>query len=97
MGCDYYIGKFLCIKYKSDEKEEDIIRLERKVGYFWSDEPDLDFETQQEYLDRKVKDYPPKDLYRDGVWLCTDDAREKYINIIIKNGIDMKLENVAAI
>jgi hypothetical protein len=97
MGCDFYIYYELVIQYKHQSGEERIIRhtLEdtRERNDWWICEQDEDFEEWDDYIERRKKKrmeqlqyelekYSKFDLYKDGNWLCTSKAKEKYMVMI---------------
>jgi hypothetical protein len=65
-----------------------------EIRRYWSE----DFEEENDYyircsqerkrqIDNELSNYPRKDLYKDGKWLCIESSIEKYINMYKEYGI----------
>jgi len=102
MGCDFYTYYVVRIQYKSgDEVKIKTKEIEetRQRHYFWEiEERDSDFEELNDYYDRchlerkrqvdnELSQYPRKDIYKNGNWLCIASSKEKYQNMCKKLGI----------
>jgi hypothetical protein len=97
MGCDYYTYYVICIEYKKGDTvkiKRHIVEDTRKRHYFYYDglKRDDDFEEEREFNERcrvyeenqiqdALSEYTPKQILKDGKWLCIPSAQEKYTNI----------------
>lgn len=104
MGCDFYTYYVVRIEYKKSDKTEIILKelsdtRERhdfwETQRYWSE----DFEELNDYyarckqerqrqIDKELSNYPRKDLYKDGKWLCIASSKEKYLKICKENEIE---------
>ncbi len=97
MGCDFYIYYELVIKCKNQDGNEKVIRYDLEDTYerndWWICERDTDFEEEEDYkirwkkkrneqLKYELDQYKTFTLYKDGSWLCTKSAIQKYMDII---------------
>jgi hypothetical protein len=105
MGCDFYTYYVVRIEYKKDGEtkvESEEIEDTRERHYFWEiDGRDSDFEELNDYyerchrerqnqIDNELSHYPRKDIFKNGMWLCVQSSREKYITICKKLNIAQK-------
>ena len=96
MGCDFYTYYVIRIEYKKDDKIEvksQEIEKTRESHYFWeTNGRDEDFEELNDYYERRrserkrqvdneLSNYPRKDIYKNGKWLCIESSKENYIKI----------------
>lgn len=96
MGCDFYTYYALRIEYKKGDEvkvKSEMIGETLERHYFWEIERrDEDFEELNDYYERchiekqqqidvAMQKYETKFIFRNKTWLCTESAREKYINI----------------
>lgn len=105
MGCDFYTYYVVRVEYKKGDEikvESEEIVGTRERHYFWEiDGRDEDFEELNDYyerrhrererqLDDELSQYPRKDIYKNGKWLCVVSSKEKYISICKKMEINEK-------
>jgi FMN phosphatase YigB (HAD superfamily) len=105
MGCDFYTYYVVRVEYKDGDKTEvksQEIESTRERHYFWEiDDRDEDFEEYNDYyirrgqererqIENEISQYPRKDIYKDGKWLCVESSKEKYISICKKMEINEK-------
>lgn len=110
MGCDFYTYYVVRIEYKDGDKTEvksQEIESTRERHYFWEiDGRDEDFEELNDYykryssqrerqIENELSQYPRKDIYKDGKWLCIESSKEKYIKYC--NGMEIPEEAVISI
>ena len=101
MGCDFYVYYKIYIQYKRDDKvkvEEEEIEDTRERCYWWECVRDRDFEELIDYHERKAKqdrdqideelrNYPRKDIFKDGKWRAIEGAQEYYKSLVKKYNI----------
>jgi hypothetical protein len=106
MGCDFYTYYVVRIEYKKGDEvkvKSEEIEDTRERHYFWEigGRRDEDFEELNDYYERlhcqkqqqveeALRDYPKKEIFKNGRWLCIESSREKYINLYKKYGIAEK-------
>jgi len=105
MGCDFYTYYVVRIEYKKGDEvkvKSEEIEDTRERHYFWEiDGRDEDFEELNDYYERcdlqrrrqvsdALRDYPKKEIFKNGKWLCLESSKEKYINMCKKYGITEK-------
>lgn len=96
MGCDYYISKYLYIKYK-DDKGTSFIQLERNGSYFYEPNIDCDDENYEKIMEDSIKEQleskmEPIIIYENNKF-STINLKNKYEEII-KNEIKNKEKNL---
>ena len=110
MGCDYYTYYVLYIQYKKDNEtitHKEILEETRDRHYiYYIPERDTDFEEEDEYMKRchtyrndhmqnSLSKYTPKDILKDGKWLCVQSAQEKYKELCKE--LELEFDTVVAI
>lgn len=85
MGCDYYIIKYLDVKYKdkhTNTEHTKIIELYRRGCYFsCSDSDDSDIFLDEENHPNLLVNYKPRILFNNGKWE-KNKIQERYFNVI---------------
>ena len=101
MGCDFYVYYKIYIQYKRGDKVEVVEEEEedtRERCYWWDCVRDRDFEElidyheraarqRREQIDNELRNYPKKELFKDGRWRVIESAQEYYKDIVRKHNI----------
>lgn len=96
MGYDYYISKYLYIKYK-DDKNTSFIELEREGSYFYEPNIDEDDENYEKIMEENIKEQlkskmEPIIIYKNDKF-STVNLENKYKNLI-ENELKDKKKNL---
>lgn len=90
MGCDYYTQIVLVIKYLDSENNEQELRDydELKRNYcIYSGDPDLDEPVDE--LDMQCTSYGKKVMYEGNKWSCTQEGKQRIIDLCKGNNINL--------
>lgn len=86
MGCDFYTYYQVCIEYKNGDETKvinDIDESTRTREYFGDG-------YDKNYIYSCLADYEDEEIYENNEWVCDEEEKKNYIDILKAYGIDEK-------
>jgi hypothetical protein len=86
MGCDFYTYYKICIEYKIGDETKilyDIDEESREKEYFGDG-------YDGNYIDSCLADYYDDDIFENNEWICEEDEKKKYVEILKAYNIEEK-------